>query len=241
MSNKFDEALTWGQRVSAAWSIVTGTFFKVYIWPLGSAVVTAAAGYLGHVPLMWILMAAAIVFACVTQSWLRISEIMERMEPRNKLAYVQTAVHIDFKGGPLFQAVGGSTGKPRKIEKMQIGVELQNRSSSPMSIIVASAETEVEGQFPPRTNYPKPAVTILPGGIVRCLDVPIPMHDTSCRPLTAKLDLQIKYGLQGDEDEQLNFSAALEIFLLPNGTITQINTNWNPNTARQGNVVTTPI
>jgi hypothetical protein len=236
MAQKFDQALTWGQRVSAAWSIVTGTFFKVYIWPVASSVLTAAAGYLGHVPVMWIMMAVAIVFACVTQSWLRISEIMERMNPRNKLAYVQTVVHFDLKGGPALANVGGSTGRPRKLEQMQIGVELQNRSSSPISLSIANAETEIEGLFPPRTNYPKAAITILPGGLVRCFDLPIPMKDKPCGRISAKMSIKVKYGMQGDEDEELNFDAVLDIALQPDGTQMQLFTHWNPNIPVQGGV-----
>lgn len=236
MANKFDEALTWGQRASAAWSIVTGTFFKAYVWPVSSAVMTAVAGYLGNVPVMWIMMAAAIVFACVTQSWLRISEIMERLNPRNKLSYVQTVVHFDLKGGPALANVGGSTGRPRKLEQMQIGVELQNRSPSPISLFVANAETEIEGLFPPRTNYPKPPITILPGSLVRCFDLPIPMKDKTCGRMNAKMSIKVKYGMQGDEDEELNFDAVLDIALQPDGTQMQLFTHWNPNAPMQGSV-----
>jgi hypothetical protein len=236
MHQKFDQALTWGQRASAAWSIATGAFFKVYVWPVAMSALTAAAGYLGHFPVMWIMMAAAIVFACVTQSWLRISESMERMNPRNKLAYVQTVVHFDLKGGPAFANVGGSTGRPRKLRQMQIGVELQNRSFSPMSLFIANAETESEGLFPPRTNYPKPPITILPGGLVRCIDLPIDMKETPCGRLSAKMSIKVKYGMQGDEDEELNFSAVLDIGLQPDGTQMHIFTHWNPNAPMQGAV-----
>lgn len=236
MYPKVDQALTWGQRVNAAWSIVTGTFFKVYIWPVASSVLTAGAGYLGHVPAMWIMMAVAIVFACVTQSWLRISEILERVNPRNKLAYVQTVVHYDLKGGPAFANVGGSTGRARKLQQMQIGVELQNRSFSPMSLFIASAETEVEGLFPPRTTYPKRAVTILPGGLVRCIDLPIEMNEKPCGRMSAKMSIKVKYGMQADEDEELNFNAVLDIILQPDGTQMQLFTHWSPNTPMQGDV-----
>ncbi|MGP8122391.1 MAG: hypothetical protein ACLP8B_17950 [Xanthobacteraceae bacterium] len=234
MGTRVDQALTWGQRFSAAWSILTGTFFKVYIWPVGSAVLTAVAGYMGSVPVMWIMMAVAIVFACVAQSWLRISEILERMNPRNKLAYVQTVVHFDLKGGPALANVGGSTGRPRKLEQVQIGVELQNRSPSPMSLFVANAETEIDGLFPPRTNYPKAPVTILPGALVRCLDLPIPMNDKPCGRMTAKMSIKVKYGMQGDEDEELNFDAVLDILIQPDATQIQVFTNWNPNAILHG-------
>jgi hypothetical protein len=238
MANSFDTALTWGQRAASGWAIFKSAFFQFYIWPVVSAVMTGAAGYLGHVPLMWIMVAMAVVFACVTQAWLRMSEIMERMNPRNKLAYVQTVIHLDLKGGPVMASVGGSTGRPRKIERMQIGVELQNRSASPMSIIIANAETEIEGLYPPRTAYPKAPITILPGALLRCLDLPIPMRDKACGRLNAKMAIKIKYGMQGDEDEELNFNAVLDIIIQPDGTLTQINTHWNPNTPIQGQVAT---
>jgi hypothetical protein len=236
MAKKWEEALTWGQRAGTAWSIFQSAFFKFYIWPVLSAMMTGAAGYLGGVPLMWVLVAVAIVFACVAQSWLRISEIMERINPRNKLAYIQTVVHMDLKGGPQPTNQGGSTGRARRIEKMQIGVELQNRSSFPMSLIVSNAETEVAGIFPPRTPYPKPAITVLPGGLIRCLDVPILMKDTLCGRLSAKMSIKIKYGMQGDEDDELNFDAVLDIVFQPNGTLTQLMTFWNPNTPMQGQI-----
>jgi hypothetical protein len=105
-----------------------------------------------------------------------------------------------------------------------------------MSLFIANAETEVEGIPPPRTNYPKAPITILPGGLVRCIDLPIPMNDRPCGRLNAKMSIRVKYGMQGDETEDLNFDAVLEINLQPDGTQTQVFTHWNPNTPMQGGV-----
>jgi hypothetical protein len=233
MAKPFDAALTWGQRLASGWAIFKSAFFQFYIWPTVSAMLTGATGYLGGIPLMWIIVAVAVVFMCVAQSFLRIHEIMERMNPRNKLAYVQTVAHVDFKGGNQLVAPP-QAGRPRKILRMQLGVELQNRCSFPISLIVANAESEIEGLFPPRTSYPKPAVTILPGGLVRCIDSPIEMKDKPCGRLTAKMAIKVKYGMQGDEVEELNFNAVLDIIFSPDGTLTQLMTNWSPTTPVQG-------
>jgi hypothetical protein len=72
-----------------------------------------------------------------------------------------------------------------------------------------------------------------PGGLVRCIDLPIQMKEKPCGRMSAKMSIKVKYGLQGDEDEESNFDAVLDIILQPDATQFQFFTNWNPNAPMQ--------
>ena len=54
--------------------------------------------------------------------------------------------------------------------------------------------------------------------------------------LNAKMTIKVKYGMHGDEDCELDFNAVLDIYLQPDGIVSQIFTHWNPNTPMQGGV-----
>jgi len=114
----------------------------------------------------------------------------------------------------------------RQIEKIQLGVEIRNDATFPISVILESAESEVEGLNPPRSKYPRPATTIIPGMVVRISDEAIDMESMPCQKLTGKLDLKIKYGLPGKERFELHPKATSEIHLQSFGLITSVMTNW---------------
>jgi len=177
MRARFDQALTWGQRVQTAWAFFTSAWFKTFIYPTVSSVLTGASGILGGIPLMWVLMASALVFMAVTHAVLRMYEIQQWINPANKLAYIQTVLNLDLKGSKALAATpGGSTGRPRKLEKMQVGVELQNRATFPLSVIVSSGETSIATKHPPRSIYPRQPILIAPGHTFRVYDDPILME-----------------------------------------------------------------
>jgi hypothetical protein len=232
----FDKAVTWGQRLNAMWSVWTSAWFKAFVLPVLVTLATGASGILGGIPLMWVLMASALAFMAVTHTAVKVYEIRQHIDPTNKLIYVQTVLNLDLKGSKALPVTpGGSTGKPRKLDKLQIGVELHNRSNYPMSVILLSGETSVERKSPPRSVYPKAASIIGPGAIFRVHDDPIFMDGLECgKRLVGTMRFKVKYGLQGDEDDELNLEATLDISISTSGQFEFMYTHWVATATPQG-------
>jgi hypothetical protein len=110
---------------------------------------------------------------------------------------------------------------------MQLGVEIRNDATFPISVILENAESEMEGLNPPRSKFPKQATIVVPGMVVRISDEAIEMENMPCQKLIGKLDFKIKYGLPGKERFELHLKATSEIHLQPFGIITAVATNWD--------------
>jgi hypothetical protein len=82
---------------------------------------------------------------------------------------------------------------------------------------VTSADTEVEGEKPPRGTFPRKAVTIQPGTSAWIHDDPIDLHNMTCDNLDGNMDIKIKYGILGRERIEMNHKGTVEIFLEPYG------------------------
>lgn len=195
--------------------------------------ITAASGYWGQFPLMWILMATAVAFMAATQSLLRSSEYRERKNPLNKIIFVQTAFNLDLvvdtglnRKQRRSQQPGTITLPARHIEKAQLGVELRNDATFPISMFLESADSTLMDFTPPRSHFPKPPTILYPGLVVRVVDDPIDMGGIAAQNLSGTLKMKIRYGLPGKERFEMNFNATAEIHIQPFGIITGINTQW---------------
>jgi hypothetical protein len=119
-----------------------------------------------------------------------------------------------------------TVGVPRTLEKGQVAVELTNDATFPLSFILEAAETEVEGLTPPRTPYPKDAITVLPGNKIRSQDSAIILNSLPCGRLTGKMDYKIRYGLPGKEKYEMRLKANLEINMETYGFVTSVSSAW---------------
>ncbi len=68
----------------------------------------------------------------------------------------------------------------RQIYRMQLGCQFINTATFSISIILTSAETEVQHMTPPRTQYPKPAIRAMPGITIKIVDERIIMNNQPC-------------------------------------------------------------
>ena len=68
---------------------------RAWLFPLGSAVLTGTSGVLGGIPLMWVLMASAVVFVTITLATVGIMALRIQSSPQNKLVY-RTVFHCDL-------------------------------------------------------------------------------------------------------------------------------------------------
>ncbi len=213
--------------------------------PTVLTVLTGGAGLFGGQPLMWVIMASALTFAGSMVGLLGGSLYLERKNPHNKLKYKGTHFQHDLDPAPMpalgnrhqrrGQAARGQQmlqpaelviGVPRTLEKGQIAVELKNEATFPISFILASAETEVEGITPPRAHYPKDAITIFPGNTVQTSDAAIILNSLPCGRLTGKMEFKIRYGQPGEEKFEMLLKANLDIHMETFGFVSSVRSAW---------------
>src|SRR5258708_25505984 len=87
--------LEWFGRAHAIHAILQTEFVRTWLLPLLSSVLTGTSGAIGGIPLMWVMMASAIVFAAVTLGSMGALGLRVQTSPQNKLAY-KTVFHCDF-------------------------------------------------------------------------------------------------------------------------------------------------
>lgn len=227
--------LDWIGRWQTVQAIIQSEFIRTILWPVIYAILTAVAGYWGNFPLMWVLVAVAVVFASVAHGILRSSEYRERKNPLNKLRYISTAVNYDLTQLPSPNRQQRRSGKiaqivPRTLDKIQIGVHLRNEATFPISLYLDKADTAIEtddGDLkPPRSQYPKAATTILPGSSVMLTDDAILVNNQPCGNFSGKMDLIIKYGLPKREVYTLEFKAKIDAAMENFGFLTSTHTHW---------------
>ena len=198
------------------------------------AVTAGGAGWIGHMPLMWIIMAAALTFMGTMVGIFFSGTYRDRISPEHKVLYQGTHVGVDLTELPRKARRAQATGAvpARTIEKIQIGIYLQNAARFPISVLLENAETEVEEETPPRSMFPKRPTIIVPGNTVFVVDDAIPMHGHVCERLEGRMKLKLLYGMPGREKYSLYFAARLDIVMYPNGVMQQVLTNWDsPNTS----------
>ena len=113
----------------------------------------------------------------------------------------------------------------RTIDKAQIGVEITNTAIFPISCFLENAETEIEGEKPPRSKFPKAAVMVPAGSSMRFMDDAIDMEEFPCQRLAGKMDLSLKYGRPGKEVFELRPKGDLIIVMENSGLVSQILVN----------------
>jgi hypothetical protein len=222
-------------------TVVQTEFFQTWLIPLGSTMLTGAAGA-GQAPLMWVITASSIVFATTTIGLAGMWALRAQNSPQNKLTY-KPVFHCDLtpREAPLIgnRQRRRSQGPPlmlsstqlnpnvtRTLDKVQVGVEITNTALFPISFFLESAETEIEGEKPPRSVFPRPIATIAPGTSVRVMDDTIEMEEYPCQRLSGKIDMMIKYGRPGDEVFELHPKGVLDVIVESYGFVAQIMVNF---------------
>jgi hypothetical protein len=178
---------------------------------------------------MWVFMAASLVFMASISSAYFLYRLYPFMTPAHKLRHVGTQINRDLTAESRKDRRAAHAGVvvQRYLEKIQVGVMLQNAGHFPISAILEKANTEIEGLTPPRSEYPKAATSVLPGTQVFVGDVPIEVDGMTCGRLEGRMDLTIKYGEPGNEKHTLVFAADIAVFMRADGLIEMIHTNWS--------------
>ena len=230
----FKTLVDWIGRFATIQAIVQSQFLQTWFWPMVGGLATTVSGLLQGVPVMWALMAGTIAFASVTVGMLALIGVRMQLSPQNKLLH-KVIFHHDLtpREAPLIgtrqqrraqerQILSKSQVVPnvnRTLDKSQLGLELTNNAFFPISIILERAETEIEGETPPRSVFPKPPAIIEPGQSMRVLDDSISMEEIACQQLGGKIDILIKYGKKGSEKFELHVKGAVKIQMESNGFV----------------------
>lgn len=219
--------LDWIGRLQTVQSIYL--FAKPFLWPALGAALTGSLGIVGHQPFMWVVMAVALTFMAVTVGVYFARSYRDQISPAHKIRYNGTIVNYDLTSLARRARRAQQTGAipARTIEKVQVGVSLHNSANYPITIFLENAETEMEGETPPRSMFPKQATTILPGNTVFVMDDPIDMNNHPCEKLEGHMNLRIKYGYKGREKFSLQFAGRVEVLMRPEGFIGGIYTHWD--------------
>jgi hypothetical protein len=168
-------------QVHAVHTLLQLDFVRTTLTPLVLTIATGGLGFLDGIPAMYIAVGCSLAFAAITQGMLRASEYRQWKSPEHKLRFNGTVFNFDLVHVPnnrRARAANASLARkahlPATVEPLirelgsgQLGVELINYASFPMSVFIESAESEIEGHKPPRSKYPKDKVTIFPGTPVR--------------------------------------------------------------------------
>jgi len=207
--------------------IVQAEFVRTLLLPTVIALATGAAGIAGHIPLMWVIMATAVAAAASAVGILNASTYLERKNPAYKLQVLKHLFNFDLvpvgppnrKHRRAANAQGGAPAVPahRHFVRGQLGFEVWNRGSFPISVILISAETEIEGEKPPRGKLPKEPTIVQPGTTIWIHDDPIDLKNMDCDNLDGIIDMTVKYGLPGKESFEIRQKGTVEIFMEPYG------------------------
>lgn len=203
---------------------------KTLLWPFILTAGTAVSGYLGHAPIMWIIMAGTLTFMGASVGILAASYYRERQNPLNKLMIRNTIFFHNLADPPQHNRQtrqGSAKAKvvvplpPRRLTQGQLGLDIVNTASFPLSIIVKSANSKIEGMMPPRSSYPKKPIILQPGGFFWVHDESIELN-LPCGVLKGELELTIAYGIPGNEKYIISRKGTVEIFLQDNGLLQQV-------------------
>jgi hypothetical protein len=174
-----------------------------------------------------ILVFASIVLFFTTATVFLVQASRWFVDVEHKLRYVSTHVGVDLERDN--RAAQAKVSKPqtnRKLSKIQIGVQLFNAANYPVSAFTESVRTSIEGHCPKETAVKRPVI-IGPGNQLVMADHAIDLTDTACGPLKGRIEMTIKYGQKGKEKYTLEFKADLQIFIQPDGRLSQVFTNWD--------------
>ena len=232
MANKIMQGLEWASRAETVSALIHSDFARNWLWPVASTLLTGTTGVVGGVPAMWVMVGSSVVFMTVTMGMVANLALKERNTPQNKLITKPminrdlTPCHSPLVGNrrqrlaqksmnqeQMLSSSQVMVGVNRTLDKIQLGIEITNTALFPISCILVSADTEIEGEKPPRSNFPKPPAICPPGNTIRMLDNSIPMDEFPCQRLSGKMDFLIRYGLPKNETFELRVQGGIDVMM----------------------------
>jgi hypothetical protein len=233
--------LEWLSHFETIKAIIYSDFFRITLLPLVWTVLTALGGYVQGLPIMWVMVGTAASFTLVVLGMAGVWLLKQQNTPQNRLVYNViyqgdlTPANPSLLGNrhqrrtqarrPPHQQLSSTQLDPnvtRTIDKGQLGIEVTNNALFPISCILQSAKSEIEGFEPPRTDYPKLPVVIAAGQKIRICDEAMQMDQFPCQRLAGEIDLVVKYGLPGKEHFELHVKGPVAVVMEHYGHVSAV-------------------
>jgi hypothetical protein len=177
-------------------NLAAHALMQLILWslPFLLSALTVVAGYFQSVPWMYVIVAATFVFAAAATGALRLSEFWARITAQNKLLFQQIIPAADFVRDK-------KSGKIKGIERVQIGISLQNAAHFPISYIIEEMSTSFEGMANARPKRETNGADISPFSIGWYRDQPIDAKQMLITKsvFEGHLKFKLRYGLPGNE------------------------------------------
>ena len=158
-------------------------------WPWVLAAMTAFSGYMEGIPWVYVIPLAAFAFAATITGILRFDEWRARRSPQNKIRQISHIVQVDVD----------HTKNPKLVQHIQLGVDLLNEATFPLSYIFESGDSMVMGEQSPKGKFPHGPITIRPGQIFRSTDERITMPEMQLGRFEGHVNFKMRYGHPGRE------------------------------------------
>lgn len=165
------------------------TLYQLLSAPTAVAMLTGVSGYLGGIPVMWIIVASTIAFAMTAHGLLRISEVTHRMAVENKLQFLNPHIVMDCEWG--------KDGRPTRISKMNVGVTLMNRALFPIEYVITSIHAVVENRVANAIKLEGFIATSASQALFASWPDAIDLADLNTLDIKGRLDFEIQYGHPG--------------------------------------------
>lgn len=183
-------------------------FTLVFLIPIGIPLAAAYAGYVAHLPWMYIIVAASLCFGGVSTGLVRLSEWMEKGRVDGKLQFASINVGVDVQGKGFF-----------------FGVNLISKAAVPIDVVFEEIRTRIESTVPAQTQFDIKEFTIQPEGSGFMNDhLIVVASPTPPARLHGLAEFKITYGKRGNLKYKLNIKKAVILAFDAEG---KIHGNWN--------------
>lgn len=185
---------------------------RVWLWPPLAAGATAFIGYWQGIPLFYIVVGVAVVFAAFASGLLRFDEWRFRQRVQDKL---------NFEAG----RVGHKSNESGATSAICLGFQLHNAATFPIEFDVQSLHTKLGANFPPNKPYVKTNFSIPPHGSGWFDDHMIEIRDSpKDNVVEGSIEFVINYGRTG----RLKYTLAkhLQVFVGFNNRGAFTDANW---------------
>lgn len=176
---------------------------KALLWPSVSAGALAVIGFIQGVPLFYLFVGVALVFAAVATGIVRVDEWRTRTRVDDKLAFSTLRVGRMADGSP----------------EMTLGFELRSIAAFPIQFRVEDFRAELQGNYPPHKKFKVDTFVIPPfghgwfDGHQISLGEEVPKK----KSVRGELEFRLAFGRPGRLDSKLYQKSGVAIHFDENG------------------------
>lgn len=164
----------------------------ILISPFVLSAVAVLSGWIEHVPFMWIIMAAVVIFAMTVVGILCVYIFLSAWTPKNKVEIKPFTFAWDAKEND-------DKGMAIKMGNVAITANYLNRAHFPISVITEKFDVVIDNNINTEKTSRGQSLIIGPQQEGWFRDNPISLKGVPCTNFDGKVSLTVKYGRPGKE------------------------------------------